>query len=177
MASRIPPAANRARALELSLSGCNVATIASELGCSDRTVKRYLAAAHARLEEETIQSAALRRARMTAQLDEIRVSQWDQRDDPQHANVLVRLAEREAKLWGLDAPSQVEHLLEPERAQKVLGFALGGAMRLFVQLREAILAGVERDQLVVLLDEGRALYVAEFRAQAAAELEPGSAAA
>lgn len=181
MASRIPPAENRRRALELSLSGANVATIAKELGVTERSVARYLAAAHDQLVAETQQSAATLRARQAATLGELQRSLWGQRTEPQAAAVILRVQERAAKLWGLDAPSQVQHLLEPGQVQTVLGFALSGALRLLGEIRDAIAETVTdeaaRQVLVELVDNGQGVYVAEFEQRARTELQAPSEAA
>lgn len=178
MSTKAAVAARQAKALELALAGYSEAAIAKELSVTDRSVRTYLSDARERLLEESRQSAEAMRAEAAARIREIRRSHWPRREDPAYASVLIRLEERFAKMFGLDAPTKLEHMLDPSAVQSVLGFALSGALSGFAEIRDAVVSlGKVGEVVLELIDHVQGGYVSEFEQRARTELQAPSEAA
>jgi predicted transcriptional regulator len=167
-------AIRREEAFKLRLAGKSYRDIGKAVGISHAQAERYVKQA---LKESAGRAAAtadeLRRLELH-RLDELLAALWGQKAEPQVASTIIRLGERRAKLLGLDAPTQLEHMLDPGSVQTVLGFALGGALRLLGEIRQALVDG---SLTVEMIDDGQGVYVAEFEQRTAAELNAGSEAA
>jgi hypothetical protein len=167
-------AERRQRAFDLRIAGWSHRQIGKEIGVSHVQAGRYIAEAL----EESAQRTALKADQLREielhRIDEVLRGLWSSKDEPQTASVIIRLGERRSKLLGLDAPTKLEHMLEPGQVQTVLGFAVSGALQLVAQIREAFVAG---ELTVEMIDDGQGVFVQEFEQRSRSELQPGSEAA
>lgn len=76
--------------------------IAADLGMTEAAARTAVRRCLARLSEAVDERARALREVEDARLDALVAALWPNREDPKAAAVLVRIAERRAKLWGLD---------------------------------------------------------------------------
>lgn len=91
-----------AEALDLRAAGRRYDQIAEALGMTERAARIAVRRCLERVAEEADERARALRDVEDARLDAITAALWENRGDPKAAAVLVRIAERRAKLWGLD---------------------------------------------------------------------------
>jgi hypothetical protein len=115
---RADTATKHARVIELRVAGWTLEAIAAELGYSDRSGVRYVISRWVDDHAPTQESIAELRQRMLAQLDELHAAFWSQavgQRDPvtgewvrepseKSSELLLKIAERKARLCGLDRP-------------------------------------------------------------------------
>jgi hypothetical protein len=167
-------AERREKAFDLRIAGNSYRQIGKELGVSHEAARGYVIAALEESAARTDLKADQLRDIELARIDEVLRGLWSSKDEPQTASVIIRLGERRSKLLGLDAPTKLEHMLEPGQVQTVLGFAVSGALQLVAQIREAFVAG---ELTVEMIDDGQGVFVQEFEQRSRSELQPGSEAA
>jgi len=114
-ASHLATIKNRASALELRRAGASLREIANAIGVSHVQAKRYLDAAMKDLQDAQNDSAEATRAVELDRLDRLHMALWpraiggkDKAPDYHAIDRLVRIADRRAKLLGLDAPVRTE---------------------------------------------------------------------
>lgn len=168
----------KAKAFDLRLSGLSYREIGRELGVSHVTAGDYVRQTIEERKSYVALKADELRDIEVARLDVQLVALWPKRDEPATAAVLLRLAERRAKFLGLDAPTKLEHMLDPSAVQSVLGFALSGALSGFAEIRDAVVSlGKVGEVVLELIDGVQGGYVAEFEQRARTELQAPSEAA
>jgi hypothetical protein len=174
-------AERRQAAFELRLKGCSYREIGRELGMSHSNAELLIKQTLAERKETTGLLADQLRDMELARIDKISGELWANRAEPSAAATLLRCIERRSKLLGLDAPTKLDHTFDPTQVQSVLGFAVGGAVQMVGELRQAVLSLVADDEarsaLVMVFDEREQAYVSEFEARAAAALPSGQEAA
>jgi hypothetical protein len=98
------------RALELKKSGSSYQAIADALGFKARSHAYTLVMEGlADLEALSKESAEELRRVELERLDAMTLSLWEERSNPRVTDSLLRIAERRAKLLGIDAPQKLEH--------------------------------------------------------------------
>ena len=116
---KLTAADRQRRALELRSQGWGYDRIASELGYRSRSGPwRAVNRALGKVQHEGVTEL---RSLHSLRLSEIVSSLWDRRRDPQVARAILGCMEREARLFGLDAPGRLEigRLLETEDWQRI----------------------------------------------------------
>lgn len=113
----------RSRALELRIAGLTFREVAAQLRTegyqsSAGQACRDVGKALRRLEARQYADAAIMKTLELARLDSQTAKLWDQRGQPEVSNALVRVADRRAKLAGLDKPMQV-HTVEDDLAARL----------------------------------------------------------
>lgn len=114
---RTQTAANRARAVELAVAGATYQQIADELGYANRgTVHRLVTEA---LAEQWAEGATDRNQllhRELARLERMTRALWPDvvQGKPDAIHAALRVADRRAKLLGLDAPTKLQHQVTSE---------------------------------------------------------------
>lgn len=113
---RADTAAKHARVIELRVAGWTMEAISAELGYADKSGVRYVLDRWVDDHAPTAESIAELRQRMLAQLDQLHAAHWPQavgERDPQtgqwkrppnekSSELLLKIAERKARLCGLD---------------------------------------------------------------------------
>ncbi len=95
------------QAMNLRKAGATLQAIGDQLGGITRQrVHAIIKAGLQELQETCMESAEELRTMQHERINEIRLSLWKQRSNPRVADTLIRLEERAAKLWGLDAPAK-----------------------------------------------------------------------
>jgi DNA-binding transcriptional regulator LsrR (DeoR family) len=99
----------RAIAVDRRLEGASFRTIASELGMSPAGVHKAVTKAMTAVQVEIDASAKTLKALESERLDALQAAWWGEAlEDPARVgNTMLRLFERRAKLFGLDAPAKV----------------------------------------------------------------------
>jgi hypothetical protein len=114
---RVEIATRHAQVIEMTLAGCTQDAIAAELGFADRSGVRYVIDKWVSESGPPHEQTAELRQRMVAQLDQLHAAYWPralgERDpdtgawnrepDARAADLLLKVAERKARLCGLDA--------------------------------------------------------------------------
>jgi hypothetical protein len=91
------------------LRGETLTECAADLGVSRQYASKLW---HESLAERNAEVGAMvdeRRAMLDARLEAVLREHWPQRAHPKHAEVILRVLDRKAKLWGLDAPTRLDH--------------------------------------------------------------------
>lgn len=111
-------AQRRARAVELAVQGLSFAAIGEQLDCDASTAWRAVTGA---LREHVPENVEELRRLEGARLDALQVALWPQAmaGDAAAVRAVVRICERRARLFGLDAPLQVE--VVDDRVEEQLG--------------------------------------------------------
>lgn len=121
-------------ALKRRMSGNTYESIAKELGYATAggAHKAVMAALKKTLQEPSDEMRALEVGR----LDELLVTHWPNRKQPQITDRILRIMERRAKLLGLDAPAKTE-----------LTGSDGGGLKVIVEYanREADITGISQE--------------------------------
>lgn len=109
-AVKLAAADRRLRALELRKAGATLHQIAAQTGVSHEQSRKDLQRAMADLLAEQNASAEELRALELERLERLHIALWKQATDGHHGAIdrLLRIAERRAKLLGLDAPTKTE---------------------------------------------------------------------
>lgn len=97
-------AVRQGRAWKLFVAGATFEQIGAQLGVSGKTAWYDCVAARDRMFAETGMDAALIRDRQHARLDDLYLSHVRTKSTKASAEVLLKISDREAKLFGLDAP-------------------------------------------------------------------------
>lgn len=97
------------QALEQHCAGKSIREISQAMGLHYHTVSGYIRDAIAVLQEHNIEKADQLRSIQSLQLDQLFASLWPDRAEPKVAAQILRILERRAKLYGLDAPVRHEH--------------------------------------------------------------------
>jgi hypothetical protein len=105
--------------LDLKIRGKSHTEIAAELKISGPYVSKLLKAALERTAQREFTDATALRTLESLRCDQIAEGLWDKRNDPMVAATLVRVAERRAKLWGIDAPEAMRLLPPPQPATDI----------------------------------------------------------
>jgi hypothetical protein len=139
---RADTAAKHARVIELRVAGWTLEAIAAELGYADKSGVRYVLDKWVDDHAPTPESVAELRQRMLAQLDELHAAHWPQavgdrdattgewRREPseQSSALLLKIAERKARLCGLDRlQAGLVATVTAEQIAAYLGWDEGGA--------------------------------------------------
>lgn len=95
------------QALELRLAGATYSNIAKALGVSKGYAWKLIDRAVQEVSEKCAEAAEKIRTIELARLDKMRMVLWPKRADPR-VDTLLRISERVAKLYGLDAPAKHE---------------------------------------------------------------------
>ena len=111
---KLTAAARQREALTLRAQGLSYEDIAQRLGYRGRS--GAWKAVDRALQKVQHEGVGELRILHSLRLGQIIASLWDKRDDPRAARAILGCLEREAKLYGIDAPSRVEisRLLESE---------------------------------------------------------------
>lgn len=130
----------RALAVELAVQGWSYAAIGQQLGCDGSTAWR---AVNGALRENVAENVAELRRLEGARLDALQGAIWQRAmvGDPEAVRVAVRVMERRARLFGLDAPMQVEMIDTAEVDEQL------GHLRAAMAEDAAVLQLVSRDVL------------------------------
>lgn len=96
------------QALELRLAGATYSNIAKALGVSKGYAWKLIDRAVQEVSEKCSEAAEKIRTIELARLDKLRMVLWPKRADPRVCDSLLRISERTAKLYGLDAPTKTE---------------------------------------------------------------------
>lgn len=92
----------RGQALELRIGGASYREISRTLGISVGSAHEYVTAGLEELRNANIESTEKVRSMEIARLDGMLMKLWLKRDQPRVADTILRIAERRAKLLGLD---------------------------------------------------------------------------
>jgi hypothetical protein len=105
-------AERRRKALDLRMAGVDTATIAKTLGIREATVLVDISRLLAALRTEDLERVDAYRALEATRLDRMQAAVWAQAVHGEEAAIrsVLRIMERRARLWGLDAPTQVQVL-------------------------------------------------------------------
>ncbi len=95
------------KALDLRATGASYDGIGRGMGISKTRAYQLVMAGMAKLDEELKATVTGMRALELLRLDAIAYAHWPERANPRHADVILRVMERRAKLLGLDAPQKV----------------------------------------------------------------------
>lgn len=97
-------------ALALRAEGLSYAKIASRMGVSSATAYKWVKKALGRLQEKLAERAELVWRLELERLDELQAALWGkaQDGDVKAVMAILRIMERRAKLYGLDAPDRLE---------------------------------------------------------------------
>ncbi len=97
-----------AQALELRIAGGSYRVIARELRVSVNTAHRYVVHALGDVRQLTAERAHALRVLDSERLDSLLLQLWPKRSNPRVVDSILRILERRAKLWGLDAPTRMQ---------------------------------------------------------------------
>lgn len=105
---RITAAGRRSRAVQLRIEGLTFAEIGKELRISGPRAYQLVREALSLLTEHTVERADRLRTLEAMRLDELHAAFWDKAiaGDYRAADRVIRIMERRAKLFGLDAPTK-----------------------------------------------------------------------
>jgi hypothetical protein len=92
------------RALEMRIEGRSFKEISDELGLAYGKVYNLVSAGIAHLQESCFEKVDEIRQLELMRLDDMMLSHWPNRSLPRHADVILKIQERRAKLVGLDVP-------------------------------------------------------------------------
>lgn len=95
------------RAWDLFTAGATFQQVGDALGVSNKTAWEDCVAVKRQLPVLLVKECVLIRARQLARLDGVHRAHWPKRHQKPHADVLLKVYEREAKLLGLDAPTKI----------------------------------------------------------------------
>ena len=114
-AVKLNAAERRQRAIELRKSGATLHQIAAQTGVSHEQARKDIERAFADLLAEQNAKTEELRAMELERLERMHLALWKQALEGHHGAIdrLLRIAERRAKLLGLDAPAKVAHT-DPE---------------------------------------------------------------
>jgi hypothetical protein len=139
---RADTASKHARVIELRVAGWTLEAIAAELGYSDKSGVRYVLDKWVDEHAPTQQSIAELRHRMLAQLDELHATfwpkavgerdpatgQWVREPSEKSSELLLKIAERKARLCGLDKPQTgIVATVSAEQIASYLGWDAEGS--------------------------------------------------
>jgi hypothetical protein len=91
------------------LEGRTFVDVARELGVSPQYVGRLYRETMAERARMIGELADRERALQDARLEALIREHWPNRANPKAAEVILRCLDRKARLWGLDAPTRLEH--------------------------------------------------------------------
>ncbi len=132
------------QALDLRIGYASYSQIAAVMGCSKKTAFKWVQRGLKQLVERNLESAERVRVMELARLDALSLKVAAGKTLPRVADTLVRIADRRARLLGLDAPVKIAgptggaipilnasvELTEDERRERARDYLLGGGQRM-----------------------------------------------
>lgn len=93
------------KAYELRLQGQSYVEIGDRMGISPSQARNFVREGLTYIQEELVEKVEEMRTLELERIDAMLASHWDHRHIPRHADVILKLQERRAKLVGLDVPT------------------------------------------------------------------------
>lgn len=101
-------AERREQAFELRLGGAAYRQIGEQLGISHQRAYQLVQEAIDDLNESTREKAEQLRRIQSERLERLLIGLWPRRREPIVTDRILRILERQAKLWGIEAPTRIE---------------------------------------------------------------------
>ncbi len=99
--------ANRDEALELRKQGLTYQAIATAMGISKTRAHELVQEALKDLRENNREKASQIRDLIAGRLDAMLEKLWPKRDNPRHADTILRIEKQRAELFGVEAPKRL----------------------------------------------------------------------
>ena len=109
----------RRKVVSSRIAGCSYEQIAEMCNISKTTAHSIVTRTFAQRCDELREEVDQLRALMMARLDALTVALWGTRSDPATASVIIKIIERQSKLFGLDAPVKLDASGLPDLALQV----------------------------------------------------------
>ena len=103
----VATAAKMQQAMSLRAAGASYSQIGEALRCTKKYAHELVMKGMAELAAQTIEDAQTVKLVELMRLDSMLMALWPSTKNPRTADTILRIAERRAKLLGLDAPSKI----------------------------------------------------------------------